>query len=269
MLMPGRDHAALLRTAERWLDYCLKFVPVESGQARIRVDAAKALLGVQREPLDAEGIIADYEAQQDFTDVCESLNEVARIETLFGDYRAAYDHSVRAAPYIEAGAAGTVLFNFSFWAHFAIASARLATAADGDVGASDHLARVDAILERLRSYAELAPDNFASWVSLVQAERARAGGDSDGAVGGYLRTIEHASAHGYVLLEAFANELLGRHFRDRGHRRAGTAAIASRSPTSTRPGRCTWSAAPAGRRSTSKRKSRNSGRRPRAPGGWA
>ena len=218
VLMAGRDHAALLRTAERWLDYCLKFVPVESGQARIRVDAAKALLGTQREPLVAESIIADYGAQQNFTDVCESLNELARIETLFGDYRAAYDHSVRAAPYIEAGAAGTLLINFSFWAHFAIASARLATAADGDVGDPDHLAHVDAILERLRPYAELAPDNFASWVSLAQAERARAVGDSDGAVGGYLRTIEHASAHGYVLLEAFANELLGRHFRDRGHR---------------------------------------------------
>ncbi|HZI39013.1 MAG TPA: GAF domain-containing sensor histidine kinase, partial [Acidimicrobiia bacterium] len=49
-------------------------------------------------------------------------------------------------------------------------------------------------------------------------ERARAVGDSDGAVGGYLKTIEHAGAHGYVLLEAFANELLGRHYRERGHR---------------------------------------------------
>ena len=218
VLMAGRDQAALLRTAEAWRDYCLRFVPVELGQAKIRVDAAKALLGTEREPLDAEDIIADYEAQQNFTDVCESLNELARIETLFGDYRAAYDHSVRAAPYIEAGAAGSLPINFFFWAHFAIASARLATTADGDIDAPDHLARVDAILERLRPYAELTPDNFASWVSLAQAERARAGGDSDGAVGGYLRTIEHASAHGYVLLEAFANELLGRHFRDRGHR---------------------------------------------------
>jgi signal transduction histidine kinase len=32
------------------------------------------------------------------------------------------------------------------------------------------------------------------------------------------RRIEHAGTHGYVLLEAFANELLARHYRERGHR---------------------------------------------------
>ena len=218
VLMAGRDHAELLRTAEAWLDYCLKFVPLEYGQGRIRVDAAKALLGIERERLDAEGIITGYEAQQNVTDVCESLNELARIETLFGDYRAAYDHSVRAAPYIEAGAAGTLLFNFSFWAHFAIASARLATTAGGDVDAPDHLARVDALLERLRPYAELTPDNFASWVSLVEAERARARGDTEGATLGYLRAIAHAGTHRYLLLEAFAHELLGRLYLEQGLR---------------------------------------------------
>ena len=77
---------------------------------------------------------------------------------------------------------------------------------------------VDAIVERLRPYAELAPDNFAVLGELVEAERARARGDSDGAVRGYLRTIEHAAEHGYLLLEAFANELLARHYRERGHR---------------------------------------------------
>ena len=74
VLMAGRDHAALLHTAERWRDYCLKFVPLEYGQGKIRADAAKALLGIEGEPVDAEGIIADYEAQQNGTDVCESLD---------------------------------------------------------------------------------------------------------------------------------------------------------------------------------------------------
>ena len=70
----------------------------------------------------------------------------------------------------------------------------------------------------MRPFAEFKADNFRSYYTLAEAERARADGDSDGAVGGYLRTIEHAGTHGYVLLEAFANELLGRHYRERGHR---------------------------------------------------
>src|SRR5688500_4556649 len=70
----------------------------------------------------------------------------------------------------------------------------------------------------MEAVAELNPHNFRWYYTLAEAERARAVGDSDGAVGGYLKTIEHAGAHGYVLLEAFANELLGRHYRERGHR---------------------------------------------------
>ena len=74
-------------------------------------------MAIEGEPVDAEAIIAGYEADGDFTDVCESLNELARIETLFGDYAAAYAYGARAEPYIEAGAAGTLLFNYLFWMH--------------------------------------------------------------------------------------------------------------------------------------------------------
>ena len=83
---------------------------------------------------------------------------------------------------------------------------------------SEIFAKVDELLAKLRPFAEFNPDNFRSYFTLAEAERARAGGDSDGAVGGYLRTIEHAGQHGYVVLEAFANELLARHYRERGHR---------------------------------------------------
>src|SRR4029079_11499274 len=128
-------------------------------------------------------------------------------------------YAVRAEPHVDAGAAGTLLLNYLFWMHYAVAAARLAvTAAAESADRAAHLAKVDDLLARMRPFAEFNPDNFHSYYTLAQAERARAGGNSDGAVAGYLRTIEHAGTHGYVLLEAFANELLGRHYRERGHR---------------------------------------------------
>jgi predicted ATPase/signal transduction histidine kinase len=222
LVMAGRDCAALLDCCEDWLDLCVNFVPIEEGQARIRRHAVRRLMGIDTEPLDArpldpgpfdaasidaEAIIARYEEQGDSTDVCESLSELVRIDTLFGDHTRAYSRGQRAEPHIAAGAAGTIVFNYGFWVHYAIAAGR-----SGDLG------KVDEVLDRLRPMAEYNPDNFASYYTLAEAERARAGGDSDGAIRGYLRTIEHAGTHGYLLLEAFANELLGRHYRERGHR---------------------------------------------------
>ncbi len=206
-LVAGRDCSATLERCEEWLDVCVRFVPLEAGQARIRKAALERLMAIEGEPVDAEAIIAGYEADGNFTDVCESLDGLARTETLFGDYAAAYAHGARAEPYLEAGAGGTVLFSYLFWVDHAVAAARLG-----------ELAKVEEILDRLRPFAEFNPDNFRSYFTLAEAERARAAGDSDGAVGGYLRTIEHAGEHGYVVLEAFANELLARHYRDRGHR---------------------------------------------------
>jgi predicted ATPase/signal transduction histidine kinase len=206
-LMAGRDCAAILERCEEWLDVCVKFVPIEEGQARIRRAALQRLMAVDPEPVDAEAIIAAYEAQGDFTDVCESLSELCRIETLFGDYAVAYAHGARAEPHVAAGAAGTLLFNYLFWTHYAVAAARV-----GDLG------KADEILERLRPMAGFNPDNFASYCTLAEAERTRAAGDTDTAAVAYVRTIEHAGTHGYVLLEAFANELLGRLYRERGHR---------------------------------------------------
>jgi signal transduction histidine kinase len=184
----------------------------------VRVAALKQLMATEADVIDAEAIIREYEEERDFTDVCESLNELVRLETLLGDYTAAYDHAVRAEPYIDAGAAGTLLFNYLFWVHYAVAGARLAAAADGAEERAAYLAKVDALLEKLEPFAELSSGNFRSYCTLAAAERARAVGDTDEATVLHLRTIEHAGTHGYVLLEAFANELLARLHRERGLR---------------------------------------------------
>src|SRR5207253_10485537 len=101
---------------------------------------------------------------------------------------------------------------------YAVAAARLATATDDPGERAVYLAKLDEIVERVMPYAELAPGNFSCYGSLVQAERARAHGDADTAVLQYLATIDHASTHGYVLMEAFANELLGRLHAEHGRR---------------------------------------------------
>jgi predicted ATPase/signal transduction histidine kinase len=211
-VIAGRDCPAMLEGCEQWLDFCHNFVPLEEGQARIRAAALRRIMAIEprasdAEPFDAETVIDDYEEQGNVVDVCQSLMELVRIETLFGDYEAAYRHGVRAEPLVDAGASPVFLINYVYRMHDAIAAARM-----GD------LPKVDRLLNKMKPFADFCPDNFRSYYTLAEAERARAAGDSDGAVRGYLRTIEHAGAHGYLLLEAFGNELLGRHYRDRGHR---------------------------------------------------
>jgi signal transduction histidine kinase len=221
-LIAGRDCPATLERCEQWLDFCRNLAPLEEGQARIRAAALRRLMALEprpsdAEPFDAESIIQEYEDQGDVTDVCESLMELARIETLFGEYASAYRHGVRAEPSLDAGASGIFLINYLFWMHHAIAAARLATTDDADRRA-EYLRKVDDVLAKMEPFARLCPDNFGSYYSLALAERARALGDPDEAAVCYVRTIEHAGIHGYILQEAYANELLARHYRERGHR---------------------------------------------------
>ncbi|HUR73468.1 MAG TPA: AAA family ATPase [Sporichthya sp.] len=217
-LLAGRDFGHLLDRCERWEEFCRTLAPIEHGQAMIRCAALRRLMGREGPDVDSEAIIAAYAADQDRTDVCESLMELARIENLFGNYCAAYEYSVRAAPDVVTGAAGTLLLTLLFRVHYAIACARL-HAAEPDAG---HLAVVDDLLAWLEPVAAFNPDNFASYVDLVRAERARAAGDGDRAMALYLRAVAHAGEHRYVLVEAHATELLARHCFEEGLRFAPT-----------------------------------------------
>jgi predicted ATPase/signal transduction histidine kinase len=217
-LMPGRDCGAILERCQQFLDHCVRSAPIETGQARIRVAALQQLMGREVEPVDFEAIIHQYEEEGNVTDVCESFMERARLETLFGDYAAAYADAARAEPDIDAGGAGTLLFNYLFRVHYVVAGARLAAITPDTAERAAYLAKVDGLLEKVTPVAEFNPDNFGSYATLAAAERARAVGDTDEATVQYLQTIEHAGIHGYVLLEAFANELLARLYQERGLR---------------------------------------------------
>jgi histidine kinase len=208
---------AMLESGERWRDYCERYVPLELGQAKIRVHYLKRLMGqpaALNEAIDVDTILLDYEASGNATDVCESLVEMARVELIFDRFDLALQHTERAAPMFAAGAAGTLLLNLQHHVLLAVASARVA----GQTEDADEVARlktqmqasIDSVLQ-LTQYGE---QNFFSYQQWVVAERARLNGDIDQAMGAYLRGAAHANVHGYWLLKAqllqYCSELVER-----------------------------------------------------------
>ncbi|MGQ0764651.1 MAG: response regulator [Gemmatimonadota bacterium] len=207
-LLQGQDCRAMLEYCRQWRDYCQRYVPLELGQARIRVREMERLMGEPSEPVDADAIIAEYEQAQNFTDVCESLMELARVGTIFGDHAASYALSRRAEPMIINGAAGNLLLIAAFHHSLGVSAARLFEAESDPERKREFGEQLDACLARLRGWATLSPDNFASYCSHIEAERARVDGKEEAAVAAYLSTIRHAHDHGYLMLQAMAHESL-------------------------------------------------------------
>jgi len=210
-LAEGRDQQRVLLNLQRWHDYCEKYVPLELGQARIRLAAQRRLMGIagNGEADHAEQVLDAYAADSNWTDVAESLVELARVEAIFGNYPAAWEYCRRAAPLLEAGAAGNLLLLMMHQHVAAICSARLQAGATDPAMRADLDAECRRQVEALRAAAALSTDNFLSYCRLAEAEMLRAGGDMEAASLAYLQAIRHARRQGYVLLEAWANELLG------------------------------------------------------------
>lgn|GEM_PF-617818 len=211
-LVEGRDHSRVLRNCMRWRDYCEKYVPLELGQAEIRLVALGQLMGLEERTLDVEGVLRRYETDRNWTDISESLVELGRVAAMFGDYAAAEDYCARASPLLEAGAAGNLLL--------AMTHAHVAAICESRRYAGEPSPELRATLERrlelLESWAELSPHSFFSFAKLARAQFARACGEDSLAPGLHLEAITHAREHGYTLLEAWANELLGELYADFG-----------------------------------------------------
>ena len=215
-VVQGADLRAMLETCERWGDYCKQYVPLETGQARIRTYCLRDLMGLAQEVPDCEAIVADYAEQRNFTDVCESLTEMARHALLRDDYRTSLRLSERAHPLFAAGAAGTLLLNYSHLVQLAIASARVARQETGDER-ERLLVQYDAAATRVRELSALSAENFAAYCSLVDAEGMVARQDSGRAVTRYLAAIEHAKQAGFVLVQAQATQYLAELLRTQDH----------------------------------------------------
>jgi predicted ATPase/signal transduction histidine kinase len=211
-LMEGADHARVLRNLTRWRDYCAKYVPLELGQAEIRLEAIRRLMGLERIGLDPEAVLSRYEAERNWTDVSESLVEMARIAALFGEYDAAEGYCKRAGPLLDAGAAGNLLFAVTQAQVAAICESRRYAREPSD----ELLASLERRLELLESWSELSPHLFRSYAHLAQGQHARAREDFSAAAGAHAEAISHARRAGYTLLEAWANELLGELYAENG-----------------------------------------------------
>ncbi|MEO8856580.1 MAG: diguanylate cyclase [Burkholderiaceae bacterium] len=210
------DCQAMLNTCERWAAYCARYVPLEFGQTRIRRYCIQRLLGLDPAPLDCEAIVQAYAAQNNATDVCESLTEMARYALLTDDFAGALSLAERAHPYFCAGAAGNLLLNFNHLVMLAIASARMARQARGDT----HVRLVeqyDAVAARVAFLSTLQMQNFAAYNDLVRAEGALMHAQHDTALGAYFASIRHAQQHGYVLLQAQATQYLAEMLQEDGN----------------------------------------------------
>ncbi len=215
-IVEAADCRAMLESCQRWAEYCERYVPLELGQARISTYCLEKLCGLNPAPLDCEAIVREYAEQNNATDVCESLTEMARFAWLTGDFKSALELSERAHPLLIAGAAGTLLLNFLHWVVLAVSSARMAATSK-----EEESERLDAQYEqanmRIQDLGNLHPINFAGYRHLVAAEGARMRKDWDTAHNQYLAAIGHARSHGYTLLQALATQNLAEILREQGH----------------------------------------------------
>ena len=214
-IVEASDCTLMLQSCERWADYCERYVPLELGQARIRRYCLKRMMGQMPEFLDCAAIVNEYAQQNNHTDVCESLTEMARLALITDDFASCLALCERAQPLFAAGAAGTLLLNFSNLVQLAISSARCARLAEGPE-ATRLATQFAAAAQRIEYLSTLHGDNFAGYQFLVQAEGAVLRDEFDLANSSYLAAIRHAQRMGYTLLQAQATQYLAELLRAHG-----------------------------------------------------
>jgi len=93
-----------------------------------------------------------------------------------------------------------------------------------DAGERDAvLEKLDSLRQRMRVWADNAPQNFAQQFHLVHAEISRVTGNWEEAASHYERAIDCARKHGFVNIEALACELAGRFWMQRDRHRIAAA----------------------------------------------
>ncbi len=207
-LTQSADCNEVLETCQQWHDYCEKYATLELGQAKIRLNCISQLMDCDRKQLNIEQILATYTNANNYLDVCGALIEIARIETLFGNYKVGYETCKRAEPMLLAGAAGSLVIQVTFYHFYSICCARLYGLESHEELKQEYLAQLKSNLEKFSHWLDLNMDNFYSYYVLIKAEIARAQADREKAIFYYLRTINHAKKHSYTLLQAVANEFL-------------------------------------------------------------
>lgn len=208
----GNDCRDALLRCRAWHDYCRKYVPLELGQAKIRIYCLHRLMGIAADHFDAidvEGILDTYEADRNATDLCESLVEIATTHALFGELDAAWAASTKAEPLLAAGAAGNLLMHLSFHETRVYVAAALLSSSNDPERQQGFRQAAQASLQKINVWAKLFAENVTAYHELALAAFARAEGRQEQAWLHNLRALEHAREQGQTFLAARACEALG------------------------------------------------------------
>lgn len=205
-LTQGANFTRILDLCQQWHDYCEKYAPLELGQAQIRLAAHRHLMGIALPELDVDAILANYGSEHNHTEVMQALIEMAHCAAIFGEYDEAWQYCSRATDLLTAGAAASALLNLRLRHISVLCCAKLW---QSQLEHQAHmLALAQSALAELKRLAEISPNNFLSYYQHAHAQWLRAQGDEEQAAHCYLQAIKHARKHGYVLLQAWANEML-------------------------------------------------------------
>ncbi|MEO8707291.1 MAG: ATP-binding protein, partial [Kofleriaceae bacterium] len=167
---------------------------------------ARVWTGAAGDELDADQIERDLAGSRMLLFMFRTL----RMEQDYwrGDHASAYARGCAAAEDLDAVLGGTCNVDFRFYLCLsAIAEAK------GRNGLGDD---VDRYRAELASYGRACPANFLHFSALVEGELARKRGDVSEAIRHYDIAIESAGEHGFLKVEALANELAGRFWIERG-----------------------------------------------------
>jgi PAS domain S-box-containing protein len=138
-----------------------------------------------------------------------------------GEYADALQAASRAQPMVW-GTTLTLLEVAEFYFYDALCHAAVHESASSD-DRKDHLARLTGDLEKLDTWGNYCPENFANRAALVGAEVARIEGRALDAERLYERAINSARAADLVHNQALANELAGQFYMGLGLETAGYA----------------------------------------------
>ncbi|WP_338759821.1 AAA family ATPase [Bernardetia sp. ABR2-2B] len=209
LLLKSENYQKIYSQCKLWHDYCEKYVPLELGQAKIRLYNHERMMGNPfTEKIDPLVIVEEYEKAQNATDVCESLMEMARTALFFEEYENAYQYSLRALPYVEAGAAGSLLLVALFYHVFVCAASKKFELEKNADSIGEIKAHITSSLEKLESWAKLNEQNFGAYYQCSKAFYHQALNENSIAIYHYLKAIEQSKKYEILFLIAFCKENL-------------------------------------------------------------
>ena len=148
-------------------------------------------------------MIPDLERVNNRTSLFCAHLALCQLHYWFGDPKQAVYHATLANTFNQAVLGSIAIPELTFYA-------ALATLADSDLAKPQAMRRMAGYLRKLKKWAHNAPMNYAPKYDLVRAELARKRGQFNTAQRLYDQAIQGARQHGYVQIEALANELAAR-----------------------------------------------------------